>query len=177
MTDTIPYRGKFLHFIERDGWEFVRRANAHAVVAVAARTRADEIVLIEQRRKPLGEDGACVIELPAGLVGDDGAEDDLLAAANRELAEETGYRAGHLELAGAGPSSAGLTDEIISFVIADRLDQIGPGGGVDGEDIRVHPVPLERVDDWLGRHLAAGRMVDPKVWAGLYLLRYATAGR
>ena len=62
------------------------RAGGHAA--------ADRLVLVEQYRPRLRE---TVLECPAG--GTDG-EDPVVAAA-RELAEETGYRAGHLERVGS----------------------------------------------------------------------------
>lgn len=163
--ERLIHAGRFLHFLERDGWEFVRRGNASAVVAVVARTDEDAILVVEQHRRPLD---ARVLELPAGLVGDDG-DHDLLAAAQRELIEETGYRAGQLAVIGRGPSSAGLCDEIITLVGARGLERVGPGGGVDGEDITVHAVPHADAEGWLLACQEAGLLIDPKVWAGLYL--------
>ena len=72
--------GRFLRFVQRDGWEFVTRSNASGVVAIIALTDDDELILIEQHRPPLGR---TVIEIPAGLVGDDAektGEADLEAA-------------------------------------------------------------------------------------------------
>jgi ADP-ribose pyrophosphatase len=71
----------------------------------------------------------------------------------------------------AGPSSSGITSEIITFYIAEDLWRVGPGGGTHGEDITVHEVPLEAVDAWLEARSAEGILVDPKVYTGLYFLR------
>ena len=189
MADELIHQGRFLGYYRRGGWEFVKRANASAVVAIAACTDDGEVVLVEQHRLPLGTDGQRTIELPAGLVGDDG-DHDLVAAAQRELVEETGFEAAELavprsgsgraassgpgaaELAvvTTGPSSAGLTDELITFVVARGLSRVGPGGGVAGEDITVHLVPRDAVDEWLLARAADGLLIDPKVWAGLYLV-------
>lgn len=170
MTDELIHRGRHLHYFRRNGWEFVRRAQAHAVVAIAARTEQDEVVLIEQERTVLGAQGRRVIEIPAGLVGDHGAETDLLAAARRELIEETGFDAEELRIACVGPSSAGLTDELITMVVARGLRRVAAGGGVDGEDIRLHLVPWLQVRGWLAARHAAGMLIDPKVQAGLWAL-------
>lgn len=169
MDDQLIHRGRFLEYRSRDGWEFVRRANASAVVAVAAMTDDRRVVLIEQERLPLGTQGQRVIEVPAGLVGDDG-DHNLLAAAQRELEEETGFRAAQLAVLTAGPSSAGLCDEIITFFAAKGLEQVGTGGGVAGEAITVHLVPRDEVDDWLLERAEHGLLIDPKVWTALYFI-------
>ena len=81
--------GRFLHLVEVDKWEYVDRVIASGVVAVAAVTDDARLILVEQFRPPVGRP---VIELPAGLCGDDpGAAGELLAEAGcRELLEETG---------------------------------------------------------------------------------------
>lgn len=168
--DTIRYNGRFLKMLNRNGWEFVARTNASAVVAIGALTANDEVVLVEQDRLPLGDHGQTVIELPAGLVGDDGHGHDILDAARRELEEETGYTASTLRAVTAGPSSAGLTNEIITMVIADDLTKIGDGGGIDGENIIVHAIPKGDVGPWLASEEAKGKLIDPKVWMGLFHL-------
>ena len=127
---------------------------------------------------PLGEHGAKVIELPAGLVGDDdlsvtGSDTDIIEAARRELIEETGFDANKVEIISQGPSSAGLCDEIITFVVARELEKVGAGGGVDGEDITTHLIPLSDVHAWLVQQAQRGTYIDPKVWAGIYLLQTA----
>jgi ADP-ribose pyrophosphatase len=132
-------------------------------------TAAEEIVLVEQFRKPVN---SLVIELPAGLVGDHANPDEsVLDAAARELEEETGYAASRMELLMACPSSAGMSDEVISFVLATGLTRVGPGGGDDSEDILVHKVPVTDVDGWLIRQQAAGKPMDPKIYAALYWLQ------
>jgi ADP-ribose pyrophosphatase len=129
-------------------------------------TAQDEIVLVEQYRPPIGK---LVIELPAGLVGDIGdGNESILEAAARELEEETGFSATDIRLLMDAPSSAGMTDEIVSFVLAGGLRRHGPGGGDDSEDIRVHTIPLQEVDDWLQAQNVAGKPLDPKIFAALY---------
>jgi ADP-ribose pyrophosphatase len=170
MSDTTThYRGRFLSLLERNGWEFASRSNATGVAVLVAVTDAGEILLVEQYRKPLARR---VIELPAGLVGDQSDPDEsLLQAAGRELEEETGYAADLLKVLMACPSSAGMTDEIITFVLATGLRRVGPGGGDPSEDIELLPVPLAEVDGWLAQRLEAGAALDPKIYAALYWLQ------
>ena len=171
MTDALIHAGKFLEFYKRGRWEFVKRSNAAAVVAIAALTDNDEVILIEQKRATLGEAGRVVVEIPAGLVGDDHRDDSIEAAARRELIEECGYNAQQVVLHSHGPSSAGLCDEIISMVIATGLTKVGPGGGIGGEDITTYVLAYDDVDAWLAQRVDAGIYIDPKVFAALYILR------
>lgn len=162
------YRGAYLGLAERDGWEYATRTNARAVAVLIPVTDDDRVVLVEQHRIPVQ---ARVLELPAGLVGDgDDAEERIAEAAQRELLEETGYRAGRLRRLLDCPSTAGLSDEMITFFLAEELTREGPGGGDASEDIEVHEVPLGSVDSWLAERLAAGVMLDPKIYAALYWL-------
>lgn len=161
----ILHSGAHLDFLERQGWEFVARRCA-GVVAVVATTDDGAIVLIEQYREPVR---ARVIELPAGLVGDEGdAGEDPAIAARRELVEETGFDCDAIRRVGRGPTSAGLASEIVEFFHATGVRRIGAGGGVGGEEIRVHLVPLRDVRPWLAAREAEGCLVDPKIAAGLF---------
>ena len=71
----------------------------------------------------------------------------------------------------ACPSSAGMSDEVITFVLATGLRRVGPGGGDDSEEIEVTAVALDQVDAWLVAQAAAGKPVDPKVFTALYWLQ------
>jgi ADP-ribose pyrophosphatase len=172
--DITHFKGRYLSLLERDDWEFASRSNASSVVVLVAVTPGGEIVLVEQFRKPVE---ARVIELPAGLVGDHADPDEsILSAAGRELEEETGYTATHMEVLMSCPSSAGMSDEIISFVMATGLERVGPGGGDESEDIEVHLVPLTEVDAWLGERIKQGQALDPKIYAALYWLVASESG-
>jgi len=165
-NETIHYSGRFLGLKEVDRWEYTFRTNASGVVVLVPVTTAGELVLVEQYRIPVK---SRVMELPAGLVGDTGDPDeDIKVAAQRELIEETGYRAGVLEELLTCPSTPGLADEIVTIYFAGGLEKVGSGGGNGDEDIAVHVVPLETVPEWLDARLAEGIMVDPKIYAGLY---------
>jgi len=169
-ADRTLFEGEFVRLKRRDHWEYVERVNARGAVIIVALTPANELLLVEQPRFPLQ---ANVIELPAGLVGDiEGAEDEPLEIAGaRELEEETGYRPARLEFLTAGPPSAGLANEVISFYRAFDLTRIDAGGGDDSEDIIPHAVPLAQVEVWLAEQQRAGKYVDPKIFTGLYFLQ------
>jgi ADP-ribose pyrophosphatase len=125
------------------------------------------VLFVEQYRVPLGKS---TIEMPAGLVGDVDDDDTLLDAARRELIEETGWDAAHLEVLLVGPTTAGMSSERIAFVRATGLRQVGDGGGVDDEQIVVHRVPRVQAPAWLMRKYAEGFDVDLKLWGGLWML-------
>lgn len=157
--------GRYLQLVRRGRWEYAQRCGCHGAVVIVAVTADRELVLTEQFRIPLDR---AVIELPAGLVGDEDAGDDTLSAARRELLEETGYAAASLEHLTFGPTSAGLSDEVVTLVRARGLRRVAAGGGVGEEQIVVHRVPLDDVPGWVERQTARGALVDPKVFAGLF---------
>ncbi|MCA9106382.1 MAG: NUDIX hydrolase [Pirellulaceae bacterium] len=163
----------FLRLVTIGSWSFVQRAGTSGVVTVVARTPEDEVLLVEQFRPPVQ---ARVIELPAGLAGDiAGSEDESLElAARRELLEETGFEAESMKRLFSGPSSAGLTDEVITFFLADGLKQVGPGGGDESERIVVHRVPMKELDAWLAAKVDAGCLLDARLFSGLYFLRVSS---
>jgi ADP-ribose pyrophosphatase len=163
---TVHYNGRFLGLKERDSWEYAFRNNASGVVVLVPVTDARELVVVEQYRIPVK---SRVLELPAGLVGDNGdIEEDFRTAAQRELIEETGYKATSLEKLLYCPSTPGMADEMINIYYAGGLKRIGPGGGDDSEDITVHHVPLNNAIEWLDNHQSGGVMLDPKIFAGLF---------
>ena len=159
-------RGKFLELIKEGRWEYVSRVNANGAVMIVAVTKEGELLLVEEYRVPLH---AHTIGLPAGISGDEG-EESTLQSARRELEEETGYRAEAWTYLFTGPSSPGLTTEMVSFYLADGLQKISDGGGVEHENITVHRIPLSMVHDWLMDQIGQGKVVDPKIFMGLYFL-------
>lgn len=170
MDETeVLFNGRWLRLCRRGRWEYAERTNPGGAVIIIAVTPDDCVLFVEQWREAIR---SRAIEMPAGLVGDEpgnGAE-HLLEAARRELLEETGYACERLDHYLTGPSSSGMSTETIAFVRARGLRREHAGGGVGGEDIRVHEVPRGDAARWLCARAAAGYSIDPKVFAGLYFL-------
>jgi len=161
LSDQVEtaWQGKWIAVKRQGKWEYVTRTRGIRAVVILA-IDAGEVLLIDQYRVPLGR--RC-IELPAGLVGDDRADDTRETAAARELEEETGYAAERIEVVGEFHSSPGLVTEGFTLVRASGLTRIGEGGGVDGEDIIVHRVPLADVPAFVAAKRAEGLAIDVKV--------------
>ncbi|HET7359531.1 MAG TPA: NUDIX hydrolase, partial [Rhodanobacteraceae bacterium] len=127
------------------------------------------ILFVEQWREAIRSK---TIEMPAGLVGDieGSGEESAVAAAEREILEETGYACERVEFLHAGPSSAGMSTEMMVFVRAHGLRRVGAGGGDETEDIVVHEVPRGEAGAWLLRKAREGYSIDPKLFTGLWFL-------
>lgn len=149
-------------------WEYAQRVNSNAAVFVLAVTEANELILVEQPRIPLHRRS---IELPAGILGDVDAQESPETCALRELEEETGFRGRHARILTEGPVAAGLASEWLYLVRVDGLTRVHQGGGVAGEDITTHLVPLASAPAWLAQQTRAGFAVDPRVYAGLFFAR------
>jgi ADP-ribose pyrophosphatase len=174
MTDTTPedelrfpeevmWEGRFITAKRRGRWEYVGRARgigAAVILAIEDAPDGRHVILVDQFRVPL--ERRC-IELPAGLVGDDCNDEDAADTAIRELEEETGYRAAHVVDLGRFWSSPGMVSESFTLFRAEGLKKVCAGGGVPGEDIRVHRVPLAGLPDWLAARRAEGYAVDVKL--------------
>ncbi len=165
---TTLAEGKYLGLYSQGTWEFAARPNSTGVVAILPITDDEQLVLIEQFRIPCQ---ARVIEIPAGLVGDEEAfiDESLPDCAARELLEETGYRAGKITHLLSSPTSAGMTPETTHFFAATALTQEHAGGGTEDEDITVHHVPIEDLSTWLDEKEKLGLLIDFKIHACLNL--------
>jgi len=143
--------------ITPDGAEHVREIIRHpGAVAIIPLLDDGRICLLQNYRVAVDQ---TLVELPAGTLepGEDPAE-----AARRELAEETGYRAGEIELLATFYTSPGIIDEKMYLYEATSLT---PGStNLDpGEDIQTllttRRDAMEMVRD--------GRILDGKTLLGL----------
>ena len=166
----LLYQGKFIELKRVGSWEYVQRCNSIGCVAILAFTSNHEIILVEQFRLPLNKR---VIELPAGLAGDTkgNKEESLAEAAIRELLEETGYVAARMKYLAEGPSSAGITTEVITFFQALDVKKTSEGGGDATEEIQVHTISINHLKSWLEAMRAEGCLVDYKIQAALCFAR------
>lgn len=90
--------------------------NHPGAVAVIAITEDKKLLLINQFRKPLEK---TIVEIPAGKLEKD---EDPLDCANRELEEETGYKAVKLEFISSFYTSPGFANEIIYLYFTDKIE-------------------------------------------------------
>lgn len=165
------YEGRWLSLRKRGRWEYAERNNPGGAVIILAVTPEDKVLFVEQYRVSILQN---TIEMPAGLVGDEAGRHDenALLAAQRELEEETGYRCKRVEFVHEGPSSSGMSTEMIAFVRAWDLEKVGPGGGDESENIVVHEVPRKEAGAWLFSRAAEGYSIDPKLFAGLWFIEH-----
>ncbi|RAP59330.1 NUDIX hydrolase [Oleiagrimonas sp. MCCC 1A03011] len=173
-TAQTLYHGQWLTLRKRGRWEFVERNNPGGAAIIIAVTDEDKVLFVEQYREPIQQQ---TIEMPAGLIGDlkEHDDEDACLAARRELEEETGYACEHVHVIHTGPSSAGMSTEMMIFVRATGLRRTGPGGGDESEQIVVHEVPRQEAGAWLLRMSRKGYSIDPKLFAGLWFLEHPEA--
>ena len=161
------YSGHFMDLMKIGDWEYATRKNLSGIVGIIPVTDDGKLVLIQQRRPPVGKD---VIEFPAGLAGDiPGHEHEAYElAARRELMEETGYEAKDMTFLFEGVISPGLSDESVIVFKATGLTKVAPGGGDESENIQIHEISIDNVFDWLKEKQQQGYAVDIKVFCMLY---------
>ncbi len=149
------WEGKYLRMVKAGTWEFVERVGDMSAVVIVA-VHDGKILLVEQFRPPLGRN---CLELPAGLVGD---EDDLgpEETALKELEEETGFTATHVERIGDFYSSPGMVAESYTLV---RAHGVAPDGSKSEEAIEVHMVPLDEIAAFIEAKHKAGVALDTKL--------------
>jgi ADP-ribose pyrophosphatase len=157
--EQIVWQGRFITAKTRGKWEYVSRARGISAAVILA-VHDGAVILVEQFRVPLGK--PC-IELPAGLIGDHASGEAPELAAARELEEETGFRAGRMENLGEFYSSPGMVSEAFHLMRAHDLVRVHAGGGVEGEDITVHVVPLDALERFIADKRAQGYGMDVKL--------------
>jgi ADP-ribose pyrophosphatase len=129
-------------------------------VVVAAVDTAGRLVLVRQVREAVRRE---LLELPAGTLT---PGEEPLAAARRELAEETGFHGGSWRTGPAFFSAPGFCRELMHLFFADGVEP-GSAAPEDDERIAVTLVPAGE----LGELLEA--VEDAKTLVGLLLYREA----
>ena len=157
------YRGRIVHLTVEDvtlpnghvtPLEIVRHPGAAAVAALDDDGR---VTLIRQYRHAVG---GYLWEVPAGKL--DPGETPLTCAA-RELGEEVGLAARHLEAVGSIVTCPGFCDEVIHLFIATGLTYVGSNLGADEIIESVTMVPLRDALAMIQR----GEIRDAKTIAAL----------
>jgi len=135
----------------------LRVPNAVAVVPLDGA----DVVLIEQYRAPLDE---AILEIPAGMLDIPG--EDPIAAARRELVEEVGFSAGHLEHLTDIVTSPGVTDEVVSLYLAQGIEPVPrKPEGPEEHHATVVTMPLAQAVE----QVRIGRIKDAKSVIGILL--------
>ena len=148
------FTGRVFDVVREDGKDVVVHAPAVAVVALDA---DDRVVLVRQPRAGARRQ---LLELPAGIL-DEGEEP--LAAARRELREETGLRGGEWQLLASFFTTPGFSDELMYVYLASGLDDGEPEPD-DDEQLEVVRVPRSDVPALIES------VEDAKTLVGLLLL-------
>lgn len=139
--------------------EVIRHIGAVAVVPV---TDDGKVIIERQFRYPLDQ---VITEIPAGKL--DSFTEDRLAAAKRELEEETGYTADTWTALGDFHPTAAYCDEKITLYLATGLHQ-GERHLDEDEFLNVMAVPMEE----LVADIMAGRITDGKTQAAILKAYY-----
>jgi nudix-type nucleoside diphosphatase (YffH/AdpP family) len=135
--------------------EIVEHPGAVAVVPV---TDDGHVVLVRQYRPAVGQS---MLELPAGTVE---KGEDVARTAERELEEETGYRAGALqELIRFWVSPGWCNEELVIYVATDVT--AGQQDPEDDEEIEVQLVDPQQIPELMRN----GEIADSKTMVGLSL--------
>ena len=154
--------------MDRDGNERMYDRIVLAGAAVILPVLDDgSVVLINNYRFAVGRD---LLELPAGMLDDN---EPPIECARRELAEETGYRAGKIVPLISFYSTPGVCNERMHAFLATGL-VLGESAREPGERIENSPMKLEETLQAIGD----GRIVDAKsIVTLLYYDRYVREGR
>ncbi len=135
--------------------EILRHPGASAVVPLK---EDGTVILIRQLRHATG---GFIYEIPAGKL--DPAEDPKACAA-RELEEEVGYRAGHVELLTSIWTAPGFTDEVIHIYLGTSLQE-GQQRLDHDEVLEIVEWPLEKAI----QKIQDGTIRDAKTIIGLQM--------
>lgn len=134
--------------------EFIRHPGAVMVIPMVDE---DHVLLERQFRYPLAR---TFVEFPAGKIEPGEAP---LECAQRELLEETGYRARDWIYAGGFNNAIGYSDERIEVFVARSLT-LDATRRDPGEVLELFSVRWRQLDQWV----RDGRITDCKTIIGIY---------
>ena len=167
IKSEIVYEGPIFkvrkHIVNSVAGESVRDVLEHSGgVVMIALTDEGKILMEEQFRKPLDK---VILELPAGKLE---PGEDPEKAALRELAEETGYRAGTIQHLVTYTPTCGYSNEYLHVYFCKDLTP-GETNLDDNEDIDV----VEYTPDELIDLIMSQKIIDSKTIVGILFARQA----
>lgn len=109
------------------------------VAIIAAFTPQKKLIMIRQYRHPVK---AMDYELPAGYL--EPRDTNISQAAQRELLEETGYKAEKLKKIHTAYASAGFMNNNVHFFIGFNAKKISKQNLDESEELTVHIVPWQK---------------------------------
>ncbi|WP_066270366.1 NUDIX domain-containing protein [Hydrogenophaga palleronii] len=171
LSRTELLRGHFLHVVRDavrlpDGSEATREYVLHpGAVMVIGLLDDGRVVLERQYRHPMQK---VMIEFPAGKLD---AGEGSLACAQRELLEETGYRAQEWAFAGRLAPTIAYSDEVIDIWFARGLS-LGERRLDDGEFLDVFAATPAELQAWCFQ----GDVIDCKTLIGAMWLQNVQRG-
>ena len=128
-------------------------------VAIVAVNNENKVLLIKQYRVAVKQN---LLEIPAGTM--DGEGESPIICAQRELAEETGFKAGTLIKIFEGYLLPGYCSEYMYFFLAKDLFY-EPLAADDDEFIEVLPTSFRQAKELLKN----GKIIDAKTALGLFM--------
>ncbi|MEO8264447.1 MAG: NUDIX hydrolase [Ilumatobacteraceae bacterium] len=147
---------------ERFERDVIRSPGAVGVVPLLYEDGVATVVFVRQYRGPLDR---YVLEIPAGMR--DVADEPPEVTAERELIEEAGLSAGHLEFLTHFYTSAGMTDSVLHIYLATELAEVERDvQGPEESHMDVVRLPLAEAVDMVVR----GEIHDAKTVIGLLLV-------
>jgi 8-oxo-dGTP pyrophosphatase MutT (NUDIX family) len=136
-------------------------------VAAVALTEDDRIVLVRQWRHGAG---AWSLELPGGVI--DATDADPVAAARREVLEETGFEAASWRYLHAGHANPAIQTNRLHVVLGTGARAVAAARPEPGESIRVECMKVAEVLAGIGSGL-----IGQSMHVGAVLVGLAAAGR
>ncbi len=137
--------------------EWIRHPGASAVLPVLD---DGQVILVKQYRYPIGR---ITLEIPAGKL--DAPDEDPLLCAQRELSEETGYQAEHMEKLTTVATTVGFSNEYIHIYAARGL-KAGQQHTDEDEFINVVKMPLAKAVEMV----LQGEIYDAKSVAAILIV-------
>jgi ADP-ribose pyrophosphatase len=162
LSSQLIYKGRAVNLrVDRvrmpGGRETTREIVEHSdCVAIVAVDDKDNVLLVEQFRKPVEKE---LLEIPAGGIEED---EDAVDCVRREMREETGFLPQKVEKLGGFYSTPGYCTEYLYLYLATDLVH-SPLQAEDSQSINLVRVPLVQIPELIN----SGSICDAKSIAGL----------